>query len=138
MEIIFESTEEFEEDLKTYSEAEQTLILQQLHEYSSVLLQDKGYRERRLHQFYKFDLLGDYASSLYSFIVNYYLRVILTIDDDPLFNRTLITLFRVVDSQVVAPVYQQVGESIYQSFLQSTEFMEVQSNNGTVVAVTRG
>ena len=136
MEIIFESTEEFEEDLKTYSEAEQTLILQQLHEYSSVLLQDKGYRERRLHQFYKFDLLGDYASSLYSFIVNYYLRVILTIDDDPLFNRTLITLFRVVDSQVVAPVYQQVGESIYQSFLQSTEFMEVQSNNGTVVAVT--
>ncbi|CAD5949822.1 hypothetical protein PCC9214_02480 [Planktothrix tepida] len=136
MEIIFESTEEFEEDLKTYSEAEQTLILQQLHEYSSCLLQVKGYRERRLHQFYQFDLLGDYASSLYSFIVNYYLRVILTIDDDPLFNRTIITLFRVVDSQVVAKVYQQVGESIYQSFLQSTEFIEVQSNNGTVVAVT--
>lgn len=136
MEIIFESTEEFEEDLKTYSEAEQTLILQQLHEYSSVLLQDKGYRERRLHQFSQFNLLGDYASSLYSFIVNYYLRVILTIDDDPLFNRTIITLFRVVDSQVVATVYQQVGESIYQSFLQSTEFIEVQSNNGTVVAVT--
>jgi len=136
MEIIFESTEEFEEDLKTYSEAEQSVILQQLHEYSPFLLQDKGCRERRLHQFYQFDLLGDYASSLYSFIVNYYLRVILTIDDDPLFNRTIITLFRVIDSQVAAKVYQQVGESIYQSFLQPTQFIEVKSNNVTAATAT--
>ncbi len=136
MEIIFESTEEFEEDLKTYSEAEQSVILQQLHEYSPFLLQDKGCRERRLHQFYQFDLLGDYASSLYSFIVNYYLRVILTIDDDPLFNRTIITLFRVIDSQVAAKVYQQVGESIYQSFLQPTQFIEVKSNNVKATTAT--
>lgn len=138
MEIIFESTEEFEQDLKTYSEAEQSIILQQLHEYSSFLLTNKGDPERRLHQFYQFDLLGDYASSLYSFIVNYYLRVILTIDDDPLFNRTLITLFRVVDSQVSAQVYQEVGSSIYQGFLPQKTIMEVKSNNGTVATVTRG
>jgi hypothetical protein len=138
MEIIFESTEEFEQDLKTYSEAEQSIILQQLHEYSPFLLTNKGDHERRLHQFYQFDLLGDYTSSLYSFIVNYYLRVILTIDDDPLFNRTLITLFRVVDSQVSAQVYQEVGASIYQGFLPQKTIMEVKSNNGTVATVTRG
>lgn len=138
MEIIFESTEEFEQDLKTYSEAEQSIILQQLHEYSSFLLTNKGDPERRLHQFYQFDLLDDYTSSLYSFIVNYYLRVILTIDDDPLFNRTLITLFRVVDSQVSAQVYQEVGASIYQGFLPQKTIMEVKSNNGTVATVTRG
>jgi len=138
MEIIFESTEEFEQDLKTYSEAEQSIILQQLHEYSYFLLTNKGDPERRLHQFYQFDLLDDYTSSLYSFIVNYYLRVILTIDDDPLFNRTLITLFRVVDSQVSAQVYQEVGSSIYQGFLPQKTIMEVKSNNGTVATVTRG
>jgi hypothetical protein len=137
MEIIFESTEEFEDDLRTYSEAEQSIILQQLHEYSCLFLQGKSYGKRRLHQFCQFDLLGDYASSLYSFIVNYYLRVILTIDDDPLFGRTIITLFRVVDSQFVAQVYQQVGESIYQSFLQPTQLIEVKSNHVTVAAITR-
>ncbi|VXD16113.1 conserved hypothetical protein [Planktothrix serta PCC 8927] len=136
MEIVFESSEEFEEDLKTYSEAEQSVILQQLHEYSPCLLEDKSCRERRLHQFYQFDLLGDYASSLYSFIVNYYLRVILTIDDDPLFDRTIITLFRVIDSQVAAQVYQQVGESIYTSFLQPTQCIEVKSNNVTASTAT--
>jgi hypothetical protein len=137
MEIIFESTEEFEADLRTYSQAEHDIIVQQLHEYSCLLLQDKGYEKRRLHQFCQFDLLGDYASSLYSFIVNYYLRVILTIDDDPIFGRTIITLFRVVDSQFVAQVYQQVGESIYQSFLQPTQLIEVKSNHVKVAAITR-
>lgn len=138
MEIIFESTDEFEQDLKTYSEAEQSIILEKLHESYPFLLTDKGYRERRLHQFYRFDLLEDYQSSLYSFIVNYYLRVLLTIDDDPLFNRTLITLYRVVDSQVSAQIYQEMGESIYRDFLPPKPITEVKSNNGTVATVTRG
>ena len=32
MEIIFESTEQFEADLKNHSEAEHDIIVQQLHE----------------------------------------------------------------------------------------------------------
>jgi hypothetical protein len=136
MEIIFESTEEFEADLKTHSEAEHDIIVQQLHEYFALLLEDQSDRDRRLHQFYQFDFLEDYGSSLYSFIVNYYLRVILTIDDDPIFGRTIITLFRVVDSQFVAEIYQQVGESIYQSFLPPKLLTEVKSNHVTVATIT--
>ncbi|WRH66790.1 MAG: hypothetical protein RSE13_25315 [Planktothrix sp. GU0601_MAG3] len=136
MEIIFESTEEFEADLKTHSEAEHDIIVQQIYEYFASLLEGKSDRERRLHQFHQFDFLEDYGSSLYSFIVNYYLRVILTIDDDPIFGRTMITLFRVVDNQVVAKVYQQVGESIYQSFLPPQPLTEVKSNYVTVATIT--
>ncbi|SKB11717.1 conserved hypothetical protein [Planktothrix sp. PCC 11201] len=136
MEIIFESTEEFEADLNTHSEAEHDIIVQQLHEYFALLLEDKRDRDKRIHQFYQFDFLEDYGSSLYSFIVNYYLRVILTIDDDPIFGRTIITLFRVVDSQVAAKVYQQVGESIYQSFLPPQPLTEVKSNHVTVATIT--
>lgn len=135
MDIVFESAVEFEQDLKIYSEAEQSLILQQLHEYSSLLLTDKSCRERKLHQFYSFEFKENYGSSLYSFIVNYYLRVILTIDEDPLFNRVVITLFRVTDIQNVARIYQQVGESIYQSFLPYSQPTEVQLTNGkTLIA----
>lgn len=130
MDIVFESTEEFEQDLKTYSEAEQSLILQQLHENSLLLLTDKSCRERKLHQFYSFEFNENYGSSLYSFIVNYYLRVIVTIDEDPLFNRVIMTLFRVTDSQNAAKIYQQVGQSIYQSLLPATQPIEVQLTNG--------
>ncbi|WP_071782606.1 hypothetical protein [Planktothrix agardhii] len=136
MEIIFESTEEFDADLKNHSEAEHDIIVQQLHEYSALLLEGKSDRERRLHQFHQFDGLEDYGSSLYSFIVNYYLRVILTVDNDPIFDRIIITLFRVVDSQFVAEIYQQVGESIYQSFLPPKPLTEVKSNHVTVATIT--
>lgn len=136
MEIIFESTEEFEADLKTHSEAEHDIIVQQIHEYSALLLEDQRDQERRIHQFHQFDGLQDYGSSLYSFIVNYYLRVILTVDNDPLFDRIIITLFRVVDSQLAAQVYQQVGESIYQSFLPPKPLTEVKSNHVTVTPIT--
>lgn len=130
MDIVFESTDQFEQDLKIYSEAEQSLILQQLHENSLLLLTDKSCRERKLHQFSSFPFKENYGSSLYSFIVNYYLRVILTIDEDPLFDRVIITLFRVAESQNAARTYQQVGNSIYQSFLPSAQPTEVQLTNG--------
>ncbi|MGL5083487.1 MAG: hypothetical protein ACRC8A_18560 [Microcoleaceae cyanobacterium] len=115
MEIVFESTGEFEQDLTTFSSAEQKVILDELHQASPLLLTQKLIQERRLHQFYQFSFTNDYGSSLYSFIVNYYIRVILAIDEDPIFEHTSITLFRVINihSQDVASAYKQVGELLY-------------------------
>lgn len=122
MEIIFESTEEFEQDLKLFSEAEQLMIIQQVHDCAPLLLTDSSTRERRLHQFHSFKLAYNFESTLYSFIVNYYLRVILCFDEDPLLDRTLVTLFRVVERSKAPLVYQQIGESIYQKILISEPF----------------
>lgn len=115
MDIVVESTETFNQDLAAFTEAERSIILEQIQRGIPLLFDDKNYQKRRLHQFYYFELPHDYGSSLYSFIVNYRLRVILTWDDDPIFERTLITLFRVTNSQNVAEVYRQVGEQIYRS-----------------------
>ncbi|EAW37393.1 hypothetical protein [Lyngbya sp. PCC 8106] len=119
MDIVVESTEAFKQDLTAFSESEQSVILEQIQQGIPRLFEDQTFHQRRLHQFYTFNLPDHSASSLYSFIVNYRIRVVLTWDDDPIFERTLITLFRVVESQTIAEVYQQVGEQIYQPIFTS-------------------
>lgn len=119
MDIVVESTEAFKQDLTAFSEAERSIIWEEIQQGIPLIFAEQIFREKRLHQFYSFQLPHNYGSTLYSFIVNYRIRVILCIDDDPIFERTLITLFRVVDTQNVAEVYQQVGERIYQPILNS-------------------
>lgn len=126
MDIVVESTEAFKQDLTAFSESEQSVILEQIQQGIPLLFEDQTFHQRRLHQFYTFNLPHDSASSLYSFIVNYRIRVVLTWDDDPIFQRTLITLFRVVESQTIAEVYQQVGEQIYQPIFKSETLTLVQ------------
>lgn len=117
MNIVFESTDEFNRDIAKFSPPEQSIILQEVEHWLPLLLTNKEIRARRLHQFYRFNLKENYGSSLYSFIVNYYLRVILTIDEDPLFNRLSITLFKAIQSSEAATAYQQVGNSIYEKII---------------------
>ncbi len=46
------------------------------------------------------------------------LRVIFTLDDDPLFSRTLFTLLRVIDHDRIDRTYQQIAESLYRGLLE--------------------
>ncbi|MGF1493646.1 MAG: hypothetical protein ACFBSC_14555 [Microcoleaceae cyanobacterium] len=119
MEIVFKSTEQFEQDLKTFTEAERELIIQEINQSSPILLSNKMIWERRLHQFHQFNLVNGYTSSLYSFIVNYYIRVLLTIDSDPIFEQVAVILFQAVNTnqQDVSSIYRQVGNSLYQQVL---------------------
>ncbi|NJO47464.1 MAG: hypothetical protein HC835_18655 [Oscillatoriales cyanobacterium RM2_1_1] len=119
MEITFESSSQFEQDLAKFNPPEQRLILDELHQASPLLLTQRLTQERRLHQFYEFKFTDGYESSLYSFIVNYYIRVILTLDQDPLFERNLITLLRVINiqHQNATSIYQEVGEALYKNVL---------------------
>ncbi|AMW29632.1 MULTISPECIES: hypothetical protein [Arthrospira] len=117
MDLVFESTDEFNQDLAKFTQEEQLIILKELEHWLPLLLTNSSLRSRRLHQFCQFHLKDNYRSSLYSFIVNYYLRVILTIDEDPLFNRLSITLFKAIESRHAATAYRQVGNSIYEKII---------------------
>ncbi|WP_413166575.1 hypothetical protein ACL6C3_07665 [Capilliphycus salinus ALCB114379] len=121
MDIVVESTEAFKQDLTGFSEAEQSIILEQIQQGIPLLFGEKISRDKRLHQFESFQLPHNYGSSLYSFRVDYRIRVILSFDEDPIFERTLITLFRAVESQKSSETYKQVGEQIYRQILQSKQ-----------------
>jgi Txe/YoeB family toxin of Txe-Axe toxin-antitoxin module len=58
--------------------------------------------------------LNGYESSLYTLKVSQTLRVILTVDEDPIFDQVIFTLFRVVNLVDVPMTYQAIAKSLYQ------------------------
>ena len=58
--------------------------------------------------------LNGYESSLYVLKVLEKLSVILTIDEDPIFDQFIVTLFRAVKQDKLNRAYQSVAELLYQ------------------------
>ncbi len=92
-----------------------------------ILLTDKHslFEHENLAQLQTIKLTNDYDSSLYSLIINPKIRVILTIDDEPIFDRIIITLFRVVNSSEASEAYNSVVKSIYKDLILNKEEVEV-------------
>jgi hypothetical protein len=63
------------------------------------------------------------SPSLYSLRVGRDIRVILTIDDDPIFARMLVTLFRVVRRDELAQAYRSTANILYRG--------SIETRNGT-------
>jgi hypothetical protein len=56
-------------------------------------------------------------STLYSMKVGHNLRILLAVDDDPLFDQTIFTLLRVIQHKDLSKAYKGIAESLYQSTL---------------------
>lgn len=93
-----------------------------------MLLNDKSLFYQNTNQFRKIKVAKDYDSSLYSLRIDKKIRVIFTIDEDPIFDRTLITLFRVVNAEDASKVYISVAKSLYQDFMVENQDTEVYSS----------
>ncbi len=127
MDILIQSTKEFEQDLEAFSKPEQSNIIDKMNQDFQILLNDKDFlfKDENLAQLQTIKLTNDYDSSLYSLRINPKIRVILTIDDDPIFDRIIITLFRVVNSSEASEAYNSVVKSIYKDLILDKEEVEV-------------
>jgi len=117
MDILIESTTKFEKDLSNLSEDKKAEVITKINYYSNLFTTDKSAVYRRLHLFRLSYNLNGYESSLYSLRVMPKLRVILTVDEDPIFAQTIFTLFRVIPASEIERAYKGVAESLYQEFL---------------------
>ena len=128
METIIQSTKEFEQDLKALSNADKETIINQMNQYFQLFLNEPEFlfNLKNLNQIKKLNLKNNYDSSLYSLRVNPNFRVILTIDDDPIFNRKDITLFRVVSSVEASNAYKKVANVLYKDLMIEQEKVEFQ------------
>ncbi|WP_414546229.1 hypothetical protein [Nostoc sp. CCY0012] len=126
MDILIESTKEFEQDLEKFSNTEKFKIIKKLNRYVELLSENKKLIYQNSTQLREIRLNENYDSSIYSLRINEKIRIILTIDDDPIFERTLITLFRVVKPEDAPKAYNSVAESLYQDF--TVENQEVKVN----------
>lgn len=119
MEIVVESTEKFEKDIANYTKKEKTNIVEKINHHISLLSNNHQAFYQNIHQIpLNLSNLPEDECSLYVMKINSGLRVIFTVDEDPIFEKKIVTLFRVVKKVNLEQTYSSIAESLYQDFLQ--------------------
>ena len=117
MDIVIESTKHFEKNLAQLDEGDKTSVVQNINNCAQLFANQKTDAYRKLKRLrLPFDLNG-YESSLYVLRVSQKLRVILAVDEDPIFDQVIFTLYRVVKPDNLDKAYKGVAESLYQETL---------------------
>lgn len=117
MNVNFQITKNFEKDLKKFGAQDKQIITESINKYCSLLPLNGKARSRQFYQPHTIKLTGNLDSSLYVLKVARHIRVILAIDEDPLFDQFLITLLRAVNTDEVDQAYTIVSQSLYQPIL---------------------
>lgn len=115
MELEFRITESFDEDMKCLPAGEQNKVKDEINFVSGSLLNGKTAFMQNASMPYIFNLKGGLDSSLYVVKVDEDKRVIAAVDDDPIFDKVSLTLFRLVDDKEATQAYKEVGQRLYKS-----------------------
>jgi len=126
VDILIESTNAFEKDLDKLSDSDKKVAIQQINAYANLFPKKKDGVYRKLHCLPLPTVLNGYESSLYTLKVSRELRMILAIDEDPIFGQVIFTLFRVIKRDDLDEAHKSVSESLYQELLhQDREMVQV-------------
>lgn len=117
MDILIESTRNFEQDLERLSNEEKAITVKRINDCASLFPTQKVDVYRKLRRLSLLSGLNGYESSLCTLKVSQKLRVILAVDEDPIFGQVIFTLFRVVEHDDIDTVYRGIAESLYQDIL---------------------
>lgn len=117
MELQFDITRRFEKELKKLSKEDQRRIAVSLDRHAASFDPDHGAATMHIYQPHKLVLPEGMDSSLYILRATDKLRVILTVENDPLFGRKTITLIRVVSHDELDRAYNSIAESLYQGLV---------------------
>lgn len=115
MNLVFHSTETFEEELHHFEAAVQAQIVQRINEIAQAFLADRQLFAQQARKPYNVPMYNGFDSSLYAITVKPNLRVILTVDEDPLFDQAIVTLLRVVKRPDLYNTYTAVAQTLYQN-----------------------
>lgn len=114
MSILFRESEKFEKDIKSFQEKEREQIVLKINLYCADFENNPKLFRKNSYRPLKILLPENEKSSLYVLRINKDIRVILTLEDDPLFNQTVITLLRVVRHDSIEKAFRGMIESLYQ------------------------
>ena len=114
MDILIESTIAFEHDLGELTSEVTAAVMESINNCVRFPPSQNHLASDRLQRLPLRSELNGYESSLYVLKVLEKLSVILTIDEDPIFDQFIVTLFRAVKQDKLNRAYQSVAESLYQ------------------------
>ncbi|NER49953.1 MAG: hypothetical protein F6J92_25390 [Symploca sp. SIO1A3] len=117
MDVLIESTRSFDKDLGSLSEAEQTAAVKKINHCANLFPTQKAEAYHQLSGLPLSSGLNGYESSLYTLKISQQLRIILAVDEDPIFGQVIFTLFRAVQHKALDKAYQGVAESLSQELL---------------------
>ncbi len=125
MNILIESTNKFEQDLENLTENDKLFVINKINHYTQLFIKHKNaFYQKLIH--ITLPYISDEESSLYILKISNLLRAIITVDEDPIFEQTIFTLFRVVKSEDVGKAFATTAESIYQDLkYRNQELLEV-------------
>jgi hypothetical protein len=113
MDISIEATQDFEADLRQYHEPERTTIGEAINHCAEWMTNAGNQSYPQLKQL-SVILPNGYESTLHALQVSTDLSMILTIDADPIFGKTILTLFRIIPKQTVEVAYRAIAATLYQ------------------------
>ena len=114
MNLLFESTKQYEKDLRKFSPSARDGIIARLNQRCGFLLSNKARFGEYAYKPHVLQLTGGLDSSLQVLRINPALRVILTVDDDPIFDQIIVTLWRMVQHDDLTKAFNAVAQSLYQ------------------------
>jgi len=116
MDVQINITKDFDKDLKKISASNNQAISLKINYLIELLRADQKIG-RQLYRLHKIPQVGDLDSSIYLYKINRNIRIILTFEDDPLFDQKIITLLRAVHHDKLENTLQGLQEAIYQSYI---------------------
>lgn len=114
MSTLFQASEKFEKDIKSFQKKERERITSKINLYCSDFENNPSTFRQHSYRPFKVILPSDQGSSLYALRIDRDIRVILTLEDDPLFDQTIVTLLRVVRHDSLDNAFRGIAESLYQ------------------------
>lgn len=117
MKTIIERRNSFNKDLEKFSKSDKTAIEGSIEKLSHLFEADKSAFYRNLNKLKKYPIFDDCELSLYTLKVRPDIRAILSVDEDPIFDQTVITLRRVTRHDNLIKTLDGVAQSVYQEVL---------------------
>jgi hypothetical protein len=114
VELQFEITRRFEKDLDRLSLADQARVAASIDRYAASFDPEAGDPSGHVYRSREVLLPQGMQSTLYVLRATRDIRAILAIDEDPLFDRKLVTLFRAVKHSEIERAFRSIAESLYQ------------------------
>ena len=121
MEILIESTKRFEKDLNKLNSFDKNKVVKAINNCVNWVGENGIYSSKKLSRLKIHSHIEGYESSLYLLKIDRKKRVMLCIDEDPIFGQIIFTLFRVFYVDKIEENIKGFVESMYQRLREESE-----------------
>ncbi|MBS1503356.1 MAG: hypothetical protein JST32_14905 [Bacteroidetes bacterium] len=116
MDVRIDIDQKFERDIRKLTPSDNKVVENKINHLIGLIRADQKL-SNHLSKIHKYKIGEDFDGSLFSFRVNKGLRILLTSEEDPIFNEHILTLLRIVKVDELEKTFKSLAESFNQSFI---------------------